>query len=323
MKMEIRSWVSSKYIPITLVFCMAFMVVIFGGCTPAGSGASSADTSEIDSAAFNGEMILSADEALSKMGNDGVILVDCTGDIVGGTPKGAIALTWQDLATCSAEYGQPSDEAWGKIPEASKLADILGSYGLDKNKEIICLGHTTSGWGDDGRVAWTLRAAGFKDVKLVDGGKDALLAAGAETQMSARNPTPCEVQIDEVDKTHVMETDELLANFDSYKIVDTRALEEYEGATLYGEKKGGHIPGAIHIPYLDLFKSDGTLKSNDEITALFEDAGIAKTDKVVTYCTGGIRSAYVQMVLEMCGFEHTMNYDQSFWRWCVVGEVES
>ena len=35
-----------------------------------------------------------------------------------------------------------------------------------------------------------------------------------------------------------------------------------KGATKYGEAKGGHLPGAIYFPYLDLFNSDGTLKAN-------------------------------------------------------------
>ena len=64
------------------------------------------------------------------------------------------------------------------------------------------------------------------------------------------------------------------------------------------------------------------LKSNEALTKMFEDAGLSKDDEIVTYCTGGIRSAYTQLVMEMCGFEHTYNYDQSFWRWAVVGDVE-
>ena len=98
--------------------------------------------------------------------------------------------------------------------------------------------------------------------------------------------------------------------------------KEYEGATLYGEAQGGRLPGAINIPYTELFQEDGTLKSNEEITLMYEENGIKKDDQVVTYCTGGIRSAYAQLVLEMCGYENTYNYCQSFWRWAVVGEVE-
>ena len=105
-------------------------------------------------------------------------------------------------------------------------------------------------------------------------------------------------------------------------MVDVRTDEEYEGAILYDESKGGHLPGAIHIRYTDLFDDAGYLKSNEELTKMFEDAGLSKDDEIVTYCTGGIRSAYTQLVMEMCGFEHTYNYDQSFWRWAVVGDVE-
>ena len=300
-----------------LVLCAA----LAAGCSTAGLKEAQTSAAKESQAPFSGDLIISAEEAASKMGDDQVIFVDCTGEM--GSVEGAVSVTWQDPSTCSAEYGHESDEGWGKIPEPADLAQRLGKLGLDKEKQIILLAHTTTGWGEDGRIAWTLRAAGYQDVKLVDGGIDALVAAGAKTTLlGAATPTPCTVEIDTLDTTHVIGTDELQKNFADYTIVDVRATEEYEGATYYGEKKGGHIPGAIHVGYLDLFKNDGTLKSNDEITAMFEGAGVSKNDKVVAYCTGGIRSAYVQMVLEMCGYQTTMNYDQSFWRWCVVGDVE-
>jgi len=55
---------------------------------------------------------------------------------------------------------------------------------------------------------------------------------------------------------------------------------------------------------------------------MFEDAGLSKEDHIITYCTGGIRSAYMQLVMEMCGFENSENYDESFYRWCVEGDLE-
>ena len=165
-------------------------------------------------------------------------------------------------------------------------------------------------------------AAGYEDVKLIDGGYDAAKNAGAETQLFASSATQGEVSIDSIDEIHVMTTEELQNNYDEYTIVDVRTDEEYDGAVLYNEAQGGHLPGAIHVRYTDLFQEDGTLKPNDELVEMFEAAGVEKDDKVVTYCTGGIRSAYTQMVLEMCGYENTWNYDQSFWRWAEVGEVE-
>lgn len=273
---------------------------------------------------FEGAYLITADDAKEKVGDNSVLFVDCRGadKAKKGTVEGAVATTWQELCTCDESYGKAGDEDWGKIPEAEDLADRLGQLGISKDKEVILLGETLNGWGDDARVLWELAAAGYDNVKMVDGGYSAVVDAGASTQKGAAEPTPVEVTIDEIDNTHVMGTEELMENYDDYKIIDVRTDEEYEGAVKYGEAQGGHLPGAIHIRYTDMFREDGTLISKADIEKLLTDAGISKEDKIVAYCTGGIRSAYAQLVFEMAGYENTWNYDQSFWRWAVVGDVE-
>lgn len=273
---------------------------------------------------FEGIYLVTAEYVKEHMNDDNVLLVDCRGEklVKKGTPEGAIEVTWQDICTCSKEYGKAGDEEWGKIPEASDLEERLSKLGMTKDKEIIMIGETTGGWGDDARVLWELVAAGYENVKMVDGGFTALKEADVPMQKGASDPVAGEVEIDEIDMTHVMETEELTDNYDDYVILDVRTQKEYNGAKKYGEAKGGHLPGAIYFPYLELFEEDDTLKSNDEIIAMLEAAGVSKDDKVVTYCTGGTRSAYVQLVMEMCGYENTWNYDQSYWRWCVVNDVE-
>lgn len=270
---------------------------------------------------FVGEWVVDAEYAVEKVGEENVLFVDGRGEgqAVLGTVKGAIATVWQDW--CITE-GKQGDEKWGCIQKPEELSRTLGKLGITKGKEIILIGETSTGWGDDARLLWELRAAGYTNVKMVDGGYAALKEAGVPTQFLASRPESEEVQIDRIDETHVMTTEKLQEHYDDYKIVDVRTDEEYDGAILYDEAQGGHLPGAIHIRYTDLFQENGTLKSNVELTEMFEDAGLSKEDEIVTYCTGGIRSAYAQLVLEMCGFEHSYNYDQSFWRWSVVGEVE-
>ena len=281
------------------------------------------DAEEIpDDGHFHGEYIVTGEYAKDRIGAEDVLFIDARGwqKAVLGTLKGAIATTWQDLCTC--QEGQAGDADWGKIPAPDDLEGRLGELGITKDKEIIVFADTLDGWGDDARLVWEFLAAGFEDVKMIDGGYAAAKAEGAETQLFASGSEPGEVTVDSIDNTHVMTTEELQANYDEYTIVDVRTDEEYNGAILYNEAQGGHLPGAIHVRYTDLFQEDGTLKPNSELAEMFESAGVDKEDKVVTYCTGGIRSAYTQLVLEMCGYENTWNYDQSFWRWAVVGEVE-
>ena len=90
---------------------------------------------------------------------------------------------------------------------------------------------------------------------------------------------------------------------------------------LFGGVGSGSSDGSSAVGIIQSLQDAG-YQTNEELTKMFEDAGLSKDDEIVTYCTGGIRSAYTQLVMEMCGFEHTYNYDQSFWRWTVVGDVE-
>lgn len=269
---------------------------------------------------FTGKYVVDTDYVKENM--DNIILVDARGDEAADkeTIKGATALTWQYLATC--EDGASGDANWGCILDTDRLSERLSEKGLDQNKEIVLFAAAQNGWGEDGRIAWELIAAGYKDVKIVNGGLDALKEAGLETAKGATALAEADVTIDSIDTTHNINTDKLKENYDSYKVVDVRADEEYDGEVLYGEAKGGHLPNAIHIRYTDLFQDNGMLKSNDDITKMFEDAGLSKDDQIVTYCTAGIRSGYMQLILEMCGFENSLNYDESYYRWCAVEAVE-
>ncbi len=292
------------------------------GCGGKAKGVS--DDELVSKDTFEGAWLITADAAKEKVGGSSVLFVDCRGTKAADkeTIEGAVATDWKLLGTCDDSYGKEGDEGWGKIPEPSDLAERLGKLGMSKDKELILLGETLGGWGDDARVLWELVAAGYTNVKMVDGGYAALKEAGAPTQKGASEPEETQVSIDSIDMTHVMETEELMENYDSYKVVDVRTDEEYEGAVKYNEAKGGHLPGAIHIRYTDMFREDGTLRSKADIEKVLTDAGISKDDKIVTYCTGGIRSAYSQLVFEMAGYENTWNYDQSYWRWAVAGDVE-
>ena len=199
---------------------------------------------------------------------------------------------------------------------------VVEAYKKNFNGEIYECQTVVESETDMLKAAEELREAGCENVKIVDGGITAMKDIGVDVKADIKAPEKSDIEVTELDQSHDIMTEELQKNYGEYTIVDTRTPKEYDGAVLYDEAQGGRLPGAVNIPYTELFQSDGTLKDNDAITKMFEEKGIKKDDKVVTYCTGGIRSAYVQLVLEMCGYEYTYNYGQSFWRWAVVGEVE-
>ena len=306
----------SKIIVLILVLSM----VIAGCATKEQPEVTAPDTSSKGSA-FEGKYLVNAEYVKSVTSNDNVLLIDARGEDAAkeGTVEGAIAVNWQMIADME---GKPGDPMWGTILEPAALSQTLGNLGIAKDKEIIVFGAAQNGWGDEGRITWELIAAGFENAKMVDGGLASLTKAGLHIVKGAAVPVPAEVVVSEINNSHNINTDALVADYDNYKVVDVRADEEYKGQVLYGEANGGHLPAAISIKFTDLFKEDGTLKSNDDVTKIFTDAGLSKDDKIVTYCTAGIRSAYMQLVLEMNGFENSYNYDESFYRWSAVNELE-
>jgi len=310
-----------KALALLLSLVMVFALAACGEKAPVENTTSAAGEGISETVRFSGEYIVDAQYVLDHMNDENVLLVDARGEDEAkkGTVEGAIAVIWQMFADVSS--GATGDAMWGTILPVDQLSAQLSATGISPDKEIILFAAAQDGWGDDGRIAWELIAARFPNVKMVDGGFAALKAAGCPIVKGATAYAPSEVTVDSIDETHVINTDALAADYDSFTVVDVRADEEWEGKTLYGEAAGGHLPNAIHVRYTDLFNADSTLKSNDEIIALFADAGVTPDQTVVTYCTAGIRSAYMQLILEMCGFENTLNYDESYYRWCACQDV--
>ncbi len=276
---------------------------------------------KVTETSLTGKYVISATEAKAKI-DAGAIVVDADYNS-GETVKGAISLKWKEISQSDKQQDEANkknigDQGFARTLDKDAISKVLSTKGLGINDEIVVFGrgHENGGWGDDGRIVWQLNQCGYTNVHMVNGGFNALAAAGVAKDNKTSDPQPKSVTVAEVDtKSHDITTEELLADFDQYKIIDVRDNEEYEGATLHGEASGGHIQKAIHIRFSDLFKYDGTLKGETELRKIFEAKGLAKSDKIVTYCTAGIRSAYMQLILEMLGYENTYNYAESAYRW--------
>lgn len=277
--------------------------------------------SEAKEEVFTGKYMISAKDAIAKIGDPNVIFIDARGakGAEAGHLEGAVVMAWGEISNTAIS---PGEENWGHLLPPEELGKKLGELGIDPSKEIILYSTANQGWGEDGRILWTLEASGYENLKMVDGGIFELKQLGADLVKGPTSAQPLDVKIDSIDRSTIIDTEELKKDYDKYKILDTREKEEYDGAVLYGEAKGGHLPGAINIPYTSLFKNNGTLKPNAEIEKIFKDAGFNPEDNIVAYCTGGIRSAYTQLVLNMIGYENVKNYEGSYYNWAAKYDVE-
>jgi thiosulfate/3-mercaptopyruvate sulfurtransferase len=103
----------------------------------------------------------------------------------------------------------------------------------------------------------------------------------------------------------------------SAEIVDARAAERFTGRTPEPRPglRSGHIPGAHNLPYGQVLKQDGTLKSPAELEALFTKAGVDLGKPVVASCGSGITASVLALALSEIGHRRTAVYDGSWSEW--------
>ncbi|MFU8804913.1 MAG: rhodanese-like domain-containing protein, partial [Bradymonadaceae bacterium] len=199
-----------------------------------------------------------------------------------------------------------------------KLTTLLRNAGVNADKPVLIYGNWSArqAWGEEGRLLWMLHYLGHEDVYILQGGFDRWQSKGHTV---SRLTTQIEKGDFEIQRKPSLRarTGTLLkkieADGEDLVLLDTREKVEFEGNVKYGEKRPGHIPGAKHLWWHDLYAADGTIKPPAELRRLFALHGITPESNVVTYCTGGIRSGFVYGVLHALGYTNIQNYDGSMW----------
>lgn len=231
--------------------------------------------------------------------------------------KGAVHVSWQ-------EFSPAKGPDRGTLVENAKLTAALRRLGVSQQRAIVVVGDPKKGWGEEGRLVWMLRSLGHDRAAFVDGGFDALTSHGVTTQAGGSSKVkPGDFQIKSAGR-YAVDTARLrglLKQPEAVTIVDTREQREYEGKTPYGESRGGHVPGAVHLHFKDLLGQDGLLLPKPKLEAKLKALGIERAKPVVAYCTGGIRSGWFVAVLHHLGYQDAQNYAGSMWQWS-AGDAE-
>lgn len=165
------------------------------------------------------------------------------------------------------------------------------------------------------RAFWFLEYFGHPRVQLLDGGFRAWSAAGlpvtreaAAAPKSTWSGTPQPHTIASWRDVHARLADPGVV------LLDTRTDGEYNGTTVRA-RRGGRIPGAVHVEWTRNLGSDGAFKPADELRAMYEQAGVTPDKEVITYCQGGYRAAHGYLALRLLGYPRVRNYTGSWKEW--------
>jgi len=224
---------------------------------------------------------------------------------------GAQSAPWQDFVNGSLETIQ--------LKPTDQLESILQALGIRNQHPVVIYGNWKNGWGEEGRMYWLLDYLGHRYVYILRGGIQAWKANGlAVTHTSSRIATG---NFSATPNEEWRATWQEILNEKQTQngiILDSRTSHEYQGAILYNEKRGGHIPNAHHFWWKRVFNNDGTLVSKQTIRSMLRSLGATQHTPIYLYCTGGIRSGFLYAALRWAGFTRVANYDRSFWEWAAL-----
>ena len=165
------------------------------------------------------------------------------------------------------------------------------------------------------RVFWFLEYFGHPDARVLDGGFSAWLDARLPVSRDATAPKAVEWKAAPRAAAAAGWKDVAL-RLDSPDTVmlDTRSDDEYTGRVARAAR-GGAIPGAVHVEWTRNLATDGAFKSDDDLRAMYEAAGVTPDREVIAYCQGGYRAAHGYLALRLLGYPRVRNYLGSWKEW--------
>lgn len=229
-----------------------------------------------------------------------------------GHVPGAVTLDWQtDLR----------DTTVFDVPPRAEFEQLMGSLGATRETTVVLYGDTQNWFA--AYAYWLLAYYGHPDIRLLDGGRDYWAATGRELTTERPTVSSRAYTVEDPSPSIRVDRDGVLAAMnDTVQLVDVRAPAEFRGDVLSppgwneGVQRGGHIPGAINVPWSRVVGPSGRFRPLTEMEAVFSEHGISRDDDVIVYCRIGERSALTWVALhELLGFDSVRHYYGSWVEW--------
>jgi len=211
--------------------------------------------------------------------------------------------------------------------DLAEINAIFNKAGLDIYKEIVVYGSRGNPYSYFG--LFTIHYFGGKQAKVFHDGIDGWADAGLPIEKTSSTLASINIKLAPQENLVVSnEQMRKLYNNQSVQVVDARTFNEFKGNDIRAIR-GGHIPGAITIPYEQNWKDPATgsklakkevktnagmsLKTKDELNALY--AKLDPNKETVVYCQSGVRAAETATVLQNLGYKNVKIYDSSWLGW--------
>jgi thiosulfate/3-mercaptopyruvate sulfurtransferase len=210
------------------------------------------------------------------------------------------------------------------IIDAGEFEKLMSRLGISNDTHVILYGDYNNWFATF--AFWVFEMYGHQKVQLLNGGRKKWIDSGGELTKEVPAVKPATYKVPKVNYENRVFLEDLLKMKiadPNLVLVDVRSPAEYTGEITAPPEypnehaqRGGHIPGAVNIPWGQAIREDGTFKSAEELRQLYSSKGVVPDKKVVTYCRIGERASVTWFVLKhLLGYKDVKVYDGSWTEW--------
>jgi len=276
----------------------------------------------------NPDVLVETEWVADHLADPKVRVVESDEDVLlydAGHIPGAVKVDW---------HADLNDPRIRDYVDAFGFAQLLSRLGIGTDTTVVFYGDKSNWWAC--YAYWVFRLFGHTRLKVMNGGRRKWTDEKRPLNREVPHYEPARYSVRTRHPEIRAFRDDVLLHIGSpsprqpeirlprkHALVDVRSPGEFSGELLHmpdypqeGSLRGGHIPGAVSIPWSKAVNDDGTFRSADEIKALYEGQGINPEQDIITYCRIGERSSLTWFVLqELMGYPNVRNYDGSWTEW--------
>ncbi|WP_328899514.1 sulfurtransferase [Streptomyces sp. NBC_00441] len=202
------------------------------------------------------------------------------------------------------------------MPDAARFTEAMRALGLNDADTVIV--YDAAGIYSSARARWMLRAMGFDRAAVLDGGLPAWTAAGLPVTEGAPEPAAGRGDFTARPRPGLLvgagEVAEALADPEA-AVLDARTRGRFEGTEPEPRAglRGGHMPGAVSLPFGRL-QDEGRMRAPDELRAAFAGAAGGR-ERLYFSCGSGVTACVLALGAELAGYRDLTVYDGSWSEW--------
>jgi thiosulfate/3-mercaptopyruvate sulfurtransferase len=259
----------------------------------------------------NADALVSTDWVAEHLDDPSIRLIEVDEDVDAyqkGHIQGAVAWNW---------FSDLHHPVRRDYVDQEGLSELLSKAGVGPDTTVVFYGANNNWFA--AYAYWLAKYLGYEQVKLLNGGRKKWEQESRPFTQDLPDYQPTGFKLSGRIRPELRALrDEVLAKVGTAAFIDVRSPQEFTGEKLAPDHLpqeqpyvGGHVPGALNIPWAQAANEDGTFKSTDELRSLY--AGVTSDGEVITYCRIGERSSHTWFALtQLLGLTGVKNYDGSW-----------